>query len=343
MLPPVEDSVLQNNPDFAALYGTLTTAILNPDGTTKDDHSRAAKEREGVRKELDAHRLTAAKQHLLAQAIAAAVPPEPSTSASAKRAKQDISPAALPDELVDLMLLLPPLLTSAEELPPETLSLLLSSPPFSSLDVLVPDLASLVSSNLQASAVQLARAANPTANASFLHRHIPTLPVQISTLSSTASQRATALVDARLATANSLVELLKQHCQALSLIIRALEAKHGGVARSLELRGADVALEAQRGAIDAESALWMARRDLYSPEVREALQNYADHVKDGQRRLKEAVRMAKMELGEYGVEPEDDGTSGDVIKERRLREVARAYRDVRRQIDEAQRDLERLR
>lgn len=50
MLPPIEDSVLQDNPDFAALYNTLTTAILNPDGTTKDDHSRAAREREIVRK-----------------------------------------------------------------------------------------------------------------------------------------------------------------------------------------------------------------------------------------------------------------------------------------------------
>lgn len=50
MLPPVEESVLQNNPEFAALYSTLTTAILNPDGTTKDDQSRAARERDAVRK-----------------------------------------------------------------------------------------------------------------------------------------------------------------------------------------------------------------------------------------------------------------------------------------------------
>lgn len=48
MLPPVEESVLQNNPEFAVLYNTLTTAILNPDGTTKKDP--AAKEREAIRK-----------------------------------------------------------------------------------------------------------------------------------------------------------------------------------------------------------------------------------------------------------------------------------------------------
>lgn len=52
MLPPVEDSVLQDNPQFAALYGTLTSAILNPDGTTNDGQSRGATERDAVRKVL---------------------------------------------------------------------------------------------------------------------------------------------------------------------------------------------------------------------------------------------------------------------------------------------------
>lgn len=46
MFPPVDDAVLQNNPDFAALYKTLTTVVLNPDGSTKND--AAAKERDAV-------------------------------------------------------------------------------------------------------------------------------------------------------------------------------------------------------------------------------------------------------------------------------------------------------
>lgn len=49
MLPPVEEAVLQNNPEFAALYSTLTTAVLNPDGTTKDDKSTTARQRDAVR------------------------------------------------------------------------------------------------------------------------------------------------------------------------------------------------------------------------------------------------------------------------------------------------------
>ncbi len=47
MLPPVEDAVLRNNPDFAALYTTLTTVILNPDGSTKA--GAAAKERAAIK------------------------------------------------------------------------------------------------------------------------------------------------------------------------------------------------------------------------------------------------------------------------------------------------------
>lgn len=273
------------------------------------------------------------------------MPPEPKPKPAARRGRQGPSSPALPDELLDLLLLLPPLLTDAELLSPESTALLLSSPPFSSLPTLLPDLASLVSTNLQSSAVQLARTANPTTNASFLHRHISSIPGHINSLSSAAQQQSAALSAARLAAAESLVQLLGKYTQALSHLLRSLEAKHGGVARSLELRGADVALEARRGEIDAEQALWTVRKDVYTPNVREALKNYADHVRDGQRRLKEAARTAEAELAEYGVQPDGKsagGNGGDTMRERRFREIARAHRETRRQIDEAKRDLSRL-
>lgn len=47
MFPPVDDSVLKANPDFALLYGKLTNVVLNPDGSTKEDP--AAKERKRVK------------------------------------------------------------------------------------------------------------------------------------------------------------------------------------------------------------------------------------------------------------------------------------------------------
>lgn len=47
MFPPVEASVLAENPDFASLYTTLTTEVLNPDGTTRAEPE--AKARNAVR------------------------------------------------------------------------------------------------------------------------------------------------------------------------------------------------------------------------------------------------------------------------------------------------------
>lgn len=37
MLPPADERVLRENPKFAELYKMLTTVVLNPDGTTKND------------------------------------------------------------------------------------------------------------------------------------------------------------------------------------------------------------------------------------------------------------------------------------------------------------------
>lgn len=47
MFPPIEDCVLQNNPDFSNLYNKLTNVVLNPDCSTQNDPR--AKERASVR------------------------------------------------------------------------------------------------------------------------------------------------------------------------------------------------------------------------------------------------------------------------------------------------------
>lgn len=46
MIPPVDDGVLQSNPDFAVLYAKLTTSVLNSDGSTRNQPS--TKERRAV-------------------------------------------------------------------------------------------------------------------------------------------------------------------------------------------------------------------------------------------------------------------------------------------------------
>lgn len=47
MLPPVNDTVLRDNPEFASLYRSLTGDILHQNGSTKNDPT--AKQRNAVR------------------------------------------------------------------------------------------------------------------------------------------------------------------------------------------------------------------------------------------------------------------------------------------------------
>lgn len=291
--------------------------------------------------ELDTYRLVSAKHHLLAQAISSAVAPEPARPTAKTATKAVPRSSELPEPLLDLLLLLPPLLTGPDEPPAETLQLLLASPPFSSLHKLVPDLAGLVSSNLQSTAVQVARPAFPATNPSFIHRQVPSLARRTAELSSELQRQSDSLADSRLSATDALTRLLQKQTEALIQLIRSLEAKHGGIARSLEQRAADISLEAQLGQVNAETALWNVRKDVYSPEVREALESYSTHLRDGQLRLRGAVRTAQLELQDYGVAV--DGCAGDPRKERALREAARAHRETRRQIEDAQNDLSRLR
>ncbi|KAK4454872.1 hypothetical protein QBC34DRAFT_433119 [Podospora aff. communis PSN243] len=338
MLPPVEDAVLQHNPNFAALYKTLTTSILNPDGSTKHDH--AAKERNAVREELKKHRLEAAKKHLLVQAISSVDPtpqetkPAPSLSRRAKPQPPRTQISDLPSPLLDLLLLLPPFLSHPPPpLDPPSTALLLNSPPFSSFPSLLPSLSTLLSTTLHTSAVHLARVANPATNPSFVHRTIPSLPDHLATLTTSITTRQDSLTRSRLAAATSLSALLHYHAQALALLLRSLEAKHGPIARSLEFRATEVSLTAQRQETEAQIALWNVRKETYTPEVAVALGNYVAHLKDAKARLGEAVRTLRAELDGYGVGGEREG---------RMREMARVKREMGRQVEDVRGDLERL-
>ncbi|KXH50243.1 hypothetical protein CNYM01_08924 [Colletotrichum nymphaeae SA-01] len=346
MLPPVEASVLQNNPEFAALHHTLTTAILNPDGSTKKP---ATKEHDAIQNELADHRFTAAKEHLLISAISNTAPPEPKsapprTISRTTTSSQQPSTGAgttqqqpLPEPLLDLLLLLPPLLTSSSPLSPDSAAILLSNPPFTDFQSLLPHLGDLLSSTLHTSAVSLARIANPTTNPSFLHRAVPGLQTTYHKLASDVSQSKLALARERLRAADTLTQCLDEHAAALTLLVRSLEAKHGVVARSLEFRAAETGLEAQRAEADAVAAREGVRREVYSPEMVAALTNYSAHLRDARMRLEGTLMTLRAELEGYGV-----GVEGEEGKARTMREMARKKRQMERELEDASRDLARL-
>lgn len=109
------------------------------------------------------------------------------------------------------------------------------------------------------------------------------------------------------------------------------------MARSLELRASSAVLQAQRSELNAETARWALRREIYTPEAISALRNYASHLRDAKVRAEERLRGLAAELGEYGV-----GVDGGEGKEKTMKEMARVYREMMRQVADAEGDLDRL-
>ncbi|KAI0867681.1 hypothetical protein GGS24DRAFT_484854 [Hypoxylon argillaceum] len=382
MLPPVDDNVFKNNPRFEKLYNTITTSILNSDGSTKIDPS--VKQRDAVCQELKAYHLKAARVHLLRNAISTAIPTQTSqttkqededqqqrqrqyqhrrtTSRSQPQAQTTPPTPSLPPDLVELLTLIPPFLNNASTLPPSSVTLLLTSPPFTELPTLFPKLIDVVSARLTAQAKTLARVLRPSTNPSYIHRVIPSLPSIASTLVSDLAGSKTQLSAARRAATAALTRHLQQHTEALTLLLRALDAKHGPVAASSELRAAQARADAQEWALAAEALLWETRRQAYPPEARAALANYRQHLRDAGRRLEDGARVREAELADYGVDVDGQnqnrGRGGgsrirtrgrrgtatvDENKERVMREMGRVWREMETRLNEIQGDLNRLR
>ncbi|KAL2892000.1 hypothetical protein HOO65_011358 [Ceratocystis lukuohia] len=294
MLPPIDESVLEKNPNFKVLYTTLTTAVLNGDGTAAA--RRGATEHQKVVDELDHHRLKEARRHLLTDAIATTAPQEEPRKPQSR---------SIP--------------SSTRREPASELS---TSQP-------LPD---------DASALGLSRVAHPGTNPSYLHRNIANLPATVASLQTSLDKQKSNLAKARLAAQAEVVNILERRTQALTQLVRALEAKHGAVARSAEHSAAELALQAQIAEAEASLSLHRVRKDIYSTEVCSALRNYGRHLQDARLRLEEALRTRKMELAEYGV-----GVEGQEGKERFMREAAKTYREMSRQMEDIEGDLERLR
>ncbi|OTA51972.1 hypothetical protein K449DRAFT_417779 [Hypoxylon sp. EC38] len=358
MLPPIDEAILKNNPDFERLYKTVTGSLLNADGSTKSNDP-AAKKRDAVRDELRAHRLKATKQHLLRRAIVAAATPEASTGSAVQSKQQQQqsqlrrtrsvpqnqqprdSVSALPPEILDLLLLLPPFLSNASSMPNSSLALILSRPPFSELNTLFPILTATLSATLSRQTKALARVLNPHTNPSYIHRSIPTLASTTADLQASISNSSNSLSRSRQRATHDLTTHLSQHARALAQLVRVLESKHGPAARSAELRAADAGLESQIWALAAEALLWDARRTVYPPEAQRALANYRRHLGDARMRLADAVRVRETELGDYGMSI-IEGESGDETKERTMREIARVWREMETRLNEIKADLDRL-
>lgn len=242
-------------------------------------------------------------------------------------------------------------------MPPTSLALLLSRPPFADLQTLFPTLTSTLSTTLTRQANALARVLNPNTNPSYIHRSIPTLPSTTTSLQDSLTTLTTQLSLSRQRATHDLTVHLSRHAQALSHLIRVLEAKHGPAARSAALRAEEAGLEAQTWGAAAEAVLWDARRTAYPKDAQRALANYRRHLGDARMRVADGMRVREAELGDYGVvgvgsssgvggegveaDVETEGT-GETSKERTMREMARVWREMETRLNEVRGDLDRL-
>ncbi|KAK3345580.1 hypothetical protein B0H65DRAFT_209529 [Neurospora tetraspora] len=392
MLPPIDNSVLENNPQFANLYKGLTELLLNEDGSTKlHPQNPVAQERKAITDELTKHRLAAASETLLIHALSTTGPDPDPVPIPAERPDQKLQtipggliqrryerprltqpppptsiPPNLKQPLTDLLLLLPSFLSldfSSPEPPldAESLSLLLTSPPLSLLPSLLPYLGPLLSTTLHSHAIHLTHlipfshpsitttTTTTTSNpfSSTTTRLIPHLPTKISSLTTLTTQTQTlpqlqsSLLNSRLQTAEAVTSLLSKYTACLSHLIKTLEAKHGPIARSLEFKAFETALLAQKAEKECELAVLGVRKEVYTPEVRRALGECRGWLGGEPKRVEEEVRRGVGLLRGYGMGLEGEG-EGDPEKEKVMREIARVYGEMEREVEVVRRDLERL-
>jgi hypothetical protein len=126
---------------------------------------------------------------------------------------------------------------------------------------------------------------------------------------------------------------------ATVLIIQILEQnKHGAVARHVKSKAEWLGLSARQLALEAKDKGARAERAVYTDGVRDALENYVRNLRNARDRLGEREREAKKLLWGYGVGRED----GDSEKEKVMREIAKVYGELVREVREVGRDVAKL-
>lgn len=79
---------------------------------------------------------------------------------------------------------------------------------------------------------------------------------------------------------------------------------------------------------------------VYTDQVKDALQEYVRNLRDGRERLRERRNEAERVLWGYGVGRTEEEGGGE--KEKVMREIARVYGELVKEVAEVGRDVERL-
>lgn len=102
-------------------------------------------------------------------------------------------------------------------------------------------------------------------------------------------------------------------------------------------------MQAQAVGLETKKTSLLARGIVYTPEVRRALRIYGENLRDGRARLGMRKRDAERVLRGYGVGWEEDNDEEGRSQERTMKEIAKVWDEMEREVEGVRRDIERLR
>jgi hypothetical protein len=351
MIPSIDPSVIELNPQFASLHKHVATNLLNPDASTRATIEPHAL----VSDALHLHLLRAAKEELLRSSLR--------NVATESKRKADSDALEWPPEFRELV---------------GTISMVLDEAPNTTLDaedydLLAPEIdafhnnigivAGALSKDLQkqhdvlckiAGAAAASAAAAPLQATTKRSTHSRTTPSSSSSSGSlqTLLQPILPTIPDNLlqASVQNLANTTRQHAHIHRTLLTTtfthlerttygLHARHAK-ARSAHLRAVATALE---GRIKVQYL--QCRNKLYRTDVQSALGNYQRHLKDVETGLEERKAVLRGLVDEYdAVEPSDGGgvVNAGQGQNGLMREVGRRYGEVLRDIELVKQEIEKL-
>jgi hypothetical protein len=135
--------------------------------------------------------------------------------------------------------------------------------------------------------------------------------------------------------------LLGLYHLATTLVILILEQSvHGSVSRHVKAHAELLSISAQSLQYQVKEKEMRGEKMVYTEQVKSALQEYVRNLRDGRERLRERKKGAERVLWGYGVGRTEE--EGGAEKEKVMREIARVYGEMVRELREVGRDVEKL-
>jgi len=119
------------------------------------------------------------------------------------------------------------------------------------------------------------------------------------------------------------------------------QSVHGSVSRHIKAHSELLSLSAQSLNYQVKEKAIRGEKMVYTDQVKNALQEYVRNLRDGRERLRERKKGAERVLWGYGVGRTEEEGGGE--KEKIMREIAKVYGELVREVAEVRRDVEKLR